>query len=152
MTAPTKQSEPAPLSIGQASERTGLTRDTLRWYEDEGLIPPVTRDTGGRRTYDARSLGMIELVVRLRRTGMPVREARDFITMVGEGAATHGRRMALLTGHRERVLARMAQLREDLTAIDDKAEHYADLIARGLDCDESPVTDPTTRALQRSPR
>ncbi|MDG3009728.1 MerR family transcriptional regulator [Rhodococcus sp. D2-41] len=130
------------LGIAEVAESTGLTRDTLRWYEREGLIPRVNRGSDGRRRYDDVSLRMIQLVVRLRRTGMPVAEIRRFLALYNEGAASHGRRMALLLEHRERVLAQRAQLDEDLGAIDDKIEHYRGLIDRGLDCTETPITDP----------
>lgn len=83
---------------------------------------------------------MIELVVRLRRTGIPVREMRDFVTMIGECAASHGQRMALLTEHRRRVLAQMAQLGEDLVSIDDKVDHDARLI------DPSPSASTSARS------
>lgn len=149
MTSTTAGTRPS-LTIAEVSERTGLTKDTLRWYEREGLIPRVDRGPSGYRAYDEPAVRMIELVVRLRRTGMPVREMRDFVTMIGEGAASHGRRMALLTEHRRRVLAQVAQLGEDLDSIDDKVDHYARLIELGLDCAETPVTDPTIRTLQRS--
>lgn len=149
MTATTAGIHPS-LTIAQVSERTGLTKDTLRWYESEGLIPRVDRDHSGYRAYDESAVRMIELVVCLRRTGMPVREMRDFVSMVAEGAASHGRRMTLLGEHRRRVLAQVAQLQEDLGSIDDKVDHYARLIDLGLDCAETPVTDPTIRTLQRS--
>lgn len=152
MTATSTRADLPSLTIATVSERTGLTKDTLRWYEAEGLIPDVPRDHQGRRAYDERAVQMIALVVRLRRTGMPVREMRDFIAMVSEGASSHGRRMTLLAEHRLRVLDQMAQLREDLGAIEAKAAHYAELISRGLDCDGAPVTDPTTITQQRSHR
>ncbi|KRE39200.1 MerR family transcriptional regulator [Janibacter sp. Soil728] len=140
------------LSIGEVAARTGLTKDTLRWYESEGLLPDVHRNRNGYRAYDERTVRMIELVLRLRRTGMPVVRMRDFIALVAEGAASHGQRMMLLTEHRERILDQIAQLREDLVAIDAKAEHYSQLISQGLDCDGAPVTDPTTITRQRSHR
>lgn len=138
------------LSIAEVAERTGLTKDTLRWYESEGLIPRVDRDASGYRAYDERAVRLIDLVVRLRRTGMPVREMKEFVTMVGQGAETHGRRMGVLADHRLRVLARQAQLEEDLSTIDGKIAHYSRLIDQGLDCGEQPVTDPTVRTRQRS--
>ena len=57
--------------------------------------------------------------------------------------------MALLRDHRTRIEEQIAQLLEDLQAVDAKIEHYADLIERGLDCDEQPVTDPDIREQQR---
>ncbi|MFV0260764.1 MAG: MerR family transcriptional regulator [Acidimicrobiales bacterium] len=64
--------------IAEVVERTGLTRDTLRWYEREGLIPPVDRDPSGYRAYSDATIGLIQLIVRLRRTGMPVEHMRRF--------------------------------------------------------------------------
>ncbi|MFC4604376.1 MerR family transcriptional regulator [Rhodococcus kronopolitis] len=140
------------LGIAEVSEATGLTRDTLRWYEREGLIPRVERGSDGRRRYDDASLRMIQLIVRLRRTGMPVAEIRRFLEYYEEGAASHGRRMALLLAHRERVLAQLDQLHQDLGAIDDKVEHYRGLIDRGLDCENAPITDLTVLERQGDSR
>lgn len=137
------------LGIAAVAERTGLSQDALRWYEREGLIPPVPRTPSGRRTYDDAAVRMVQLVVRLRRTGMPIAQVKEFCVMVGEGAATHGRRMSLLLEHRVRLLEQQAQLRDDLAAVDHKISHYEDLIERGLDCAETPVTDPGIRSQQR---
>ncbi|WP_430331150.1 MerR family transcriptional regulator [Rhodococcus sp. ACT016] len=131
----------ASLGIASVAEVTGLTQDTLRWYEREGLIPRVVRGSDGRRRYDDASVRIIQLIVRLKRTGMPVAEIRRFLELYEEGAASHGRRMALLEEHRARVAARLAELRQDLTAIDDKIDHYRGLIAHGLDCDDTAITD-----------
>lgn len=130
------------LSIADVSARTGLTRDTLRWYESEGLIPAVPRNSAGVRRYDEAGVRMIDLLVRLRRTGMPVAVMRDFVTMVGQGARTHGRRMRLLQDHREEIESRIRELADDLDAVDVKIGHYRDLIDAGLDCTEQPITDP----------
>lgn len=139
-------------TIAEVAERTGLSKDTLRWYETEGLIPGVGRDTSGYRAYDDRTVAVIELVIRLRRTGMSVRDARDFVAMTRQGAATHGRRLALLEGHRRQVVTRLAQVQGDLRAIQEKIDHYEELIIQGRDCDAREVTDPVLRARQRSTR
>ncbi|WP_132992996.1 MerR family transcriptional regulator [Gordonia zhaorongruii] len=140
------------LSIAEVSARTGLTRDTLRWYESEGLIPAVPRTSAGVRRYDVASVRMIELLVRLRRTGMSVAHMRDFVTMVGQGARTHGRRMRLLQDHREEIEARIRELVDDLGAVDDKIGHYHRLIEAGLDCAERELTDPDVIAQQHRTR
>lgn len=137
------------LSIAEVSARTGLSRDTLRWYESEGLIPSVPRNTAGVRQYDDATVRMIDLLVRLRRTGMPVTQMRDFVTMVEQGARTHGRRMRLLENHREEIESRIRELADDLDAVDGKIAHYRQLIDAGLDCAEQPITDADERAQQR---
>lgn len=142
----------ATTTIAEVAERTGLSKDTLRWYESEGLIPSVRRDTNGHRSYDDAAVRMIELVIRLRRTGMPVRDVKVFVAMACQGAATHGRRLALLREHRQRVLAHLAEVRGDLHAIESKIDHYTDLISQGRDCAGRAVTDLEMPSQQRSPR
>jgi DNA-binding transcriptional MerR regulator len=136
-------------SIAEVAELTGLSKDTLRWYEREGLFPRVERGTDRRRRYSARQVDLLHLLVRLRRTRMPTSEMRRFSQLLTEGAATHGQRMALLSAHRERITARIAELQGDLAALDEKTEHYRTLIADGLDCDGAAV-DPDTALRQRA--
>lgn len=140
------------LLIAQVAQHTGLTPDTLRWHEKQGLLPRVPRGSDGRRRYDPASVRFIELVVRLRRTGMPVEQVHQFVDLLALGAISHGRRRALLAEHRQRVLDQIAQLHTDLQAVEHKIAHYDTLIDRGLDCHEQPITDPQVLRGQRSPR
>jgi DNA-binding transcriptional MerR regulator len=123
------------MGISEVAESTGFSLDTLRWYEREGLFPRVERDLSGRRRYSPRHVALLRTLARLRRTGMPTREMREFTRLVTEGAATHGQRLALLAVHRDRIVARLAELQDDLAVLEEKAEHYRYLIEHGLDCD-----------------
>ncbi|MGX6608160.1 MerR family transcriptional regulator [Micromonosporaceae bacterium Da 78-11] len=142
----------ATITIAEVAERTGLSKDTLRWYESEELIPSVRRDASGHRAYGDAAVKMIELVIRLRRTGMPVRDVKNFVAMTQQGAATHGRRLALLREHRQRVLAHLAEAQGDLHAIESKIDHYIDLISQGRDCADQAGTDLEMLSQQRSLR
>ncbi|PGH40898.1 DNA-binding transcriptional regulator, MerR family [Micromonospora sediminicola] len=112
------------LSVGEAAERVGLTTYTLRWYEQEGLVAPVGRDSAGRRRYTDDDVSWLFLLTRLRRTGMPVRDMRRYAELARQGDRTLGARRALFEAHRARVLARMAELTEDLTVLDHKIDAY----------------------------
>jgi DNA-binding transcriptional MerR regulator len=138
------------LGIREVAECTGLSVDTLRWYEREGLLPSVPRAGGGRRIYSEQMLAFVRLVVALRRTGMSVADTRAFVGLASEGAASHGRRLALLENQREQIVVRRRQLDEDLSAVEHKISHYQDLIDRGLDCDGVPVDATTARVQRRS--
>jgi DNA-binding transcriptional MerR regulator len=131
------------LGISEVAEATGLSPDTLRWYEREGLVPPVDRDGSRRRRYSPRHVGWLRTLVLLRRTGMPTRDMRRFGRLAADGRATHGERLALLAAHRERIVARIAELTDDLGALDAKVERYRWLIEHGRDCAGTP-TDPGT--------
>jgi DNA-binding transcriptional MerR regulator len=75
------------LTIAEAAERTGLTRHTLRYYERDGLMLGVGRAGSGHRRYSERDLGWIELITKLRATGMPIREVRRYAELVRRSTA-----------------------------------------------------------------
>lgn len=58
------------LSIGQASRRTGIPVKTLRFYSDEGLVPPSARSPKGYRLYSELDLAKLDLVRTLRDAGL----------------------------------------------------------------------------------
>ncbi|MEV6369132.1 MerR family transcriptional regulator [Micromonospora musae] len=112
------------LTVGEAAERVGLTTYTLRWYEQEGLVAPVGRDSAGRRRYTTGDVDWLFLLTRLRRTGMPVRDMRRYAELARQGDRTLGARRALFESHRARVLTRMAELEADLKVLDHKIDAY----------------------------
>ena len=115
------------MTIAEAAERSGLTKDTLRYYEKDGLmLAPVDRSATGHRRYTERDLTWIELVTRLRATGMPIREVRRYADLVRGGAGNEQERLDLLRAHRQQVLAQLAEVQEHLGAIDRKIGIYVD--------------------------
>ncbi len=116
------------LTIAEVAERTGLTRHTLRYYERDGLMLDVGRAGSGHRRYCERDLGWIELITKLRATGMPIREVRRYAELVRAGDGTEDERLALLRAHRGRVRAQLETMAAHLDAIDIKISYYAEAI------------------------
>jgi DNA-binding transcriptional MerR regulator len=112
------------VTIGEAARQSGLPVETLRYYDREGLFGDLPRDAGGRRRFDADALGLLDVLLRLRRTGMPVEQVRKFADYVRAGDRLRSGRLALLRAHRERVAADLDQLRADLEVIDWKISAY----------------------------
>jgi DNA-binding transcriptional MerR regulator len=121
----------APLSVGEVAARVGLSVHTLRWYEQEGLVEPIERDSAGRRRYGPGDVDWLLLLMKLRGTGMPVRDMRRYAELARQGPATYGERRRLFEEHRERVLAHIAELQRDLSAIEYKITLYRELEAEG---------------------
>ncbi|GAB7006060.1 MerR family transcriptional regulator [Nocardioides sp. AN3] len=119
------------LSIAEAAQASGLSADTLRYYERDGLlVRPVGRSASGHRRYTDDDLGWIEMVTRLRATGMPIRDIRRYAALVRAGDGNEAARLALLQAHRERVLADLAEVTAHLVAIDHKIDLYIAYTAR----------------------
>jgi DNA-binding transcriptional MerR regulator len=114
------------LSIAEVAERTGLSAHTLRYYERAGLLPPPTRGWNGHRQYSEKDLGLLHIVTRLRATGMSIAETREYAQMARQGPSTTEARRRLLEEHRERVVAKLAELQSDLEIIEGKIARYAE--------------------------
>lgn len=114
--------------ISHVAQQTGLSIDALRWFEREGLFPRVPRDGGGRRRFSDSDIERVQLMLRLRRTGMPVRDMRRFIELLAGGEETHAERLELLFAQRVRILAAMERLTEDLSVVDFKVAHYTESV------------------------
>lgn len=118
-------------TISDAAEALGLTTDTLRYYERDGLLlRTVPRESSGHRRYQEADLRWIELIARLRATGMAIRDIRRYAALVRDGDGNETERLELLRDHRQRVLAQLAEVTANLAAIDHKIAIYADRIDR----------------------
>ena len=53
----------AELLIGDVARLSGLSIDTLRYYDRAGLLGAVHRDSGGRRVFDRDTLGLLDVVL-----------------------------------------------------------------------------------------
>jgi DNA-binding transcriptional MerR regulator len=126
--ASTQPQSAATLTITEVASRAGLSPDTLRYYERAGLISPVGRSAGGQRRYAAGDLAWIELLLRLRDTGMPIADMRRFAELRRGGDAAIAGRLRLLREHRARLAERTRQLLESGRALDDKISHYERLL------------------------
>lgn len=120
----------AAYSIRAAARESGLSAHTIRWYERIGLLDRVPRGSDGRRRFGSEDLEWLEMLVKLRRTGMPVAEMTRYVELVRGGAGIE-ERLALLGKHRERVLAALAAQRECLEFLDYKIDLYRGRLAAG---------------------
>jgi DNA-binding transcriptional MerR regulator len=111
-------------TIGEAAAKCGLSPHTLRWYERIGLLGSVQRGGDGRRRYGEADLEWLSLLIKLRATGMPVRDMQRYAELVRSGAG-EAERLELLRKHRDEVRRALAAQRECLKLLDTKITYYA---------------------------
>lgn len=118
------------LSIAEAAEASGLSAYTLRYYEQIGLIAPIDRRSGARRYGDA-DMRWLEFLVRLRATGMSMRDMQRYAQLLRKGntASSMAERQTLLEEHAARLEAGMRAQRETLQYIRKKISLYEELRA-----------------------
>ncbi|MBN8758344.1 MULTISPECIES: MerR family transcriptional regulator [Variovorax] len=120
-----------PFHIGELAARTGRTVHAIRWYETQGLVPGVARDEGGRRLYGEPHVGWLDLMERLRRTGMSIAEMREYTALAVQGKTTLRQRRDMLAAHRERVTETIAEWKRALTLVERKIGFYDEWMASG---------------------
>jgi DNA-binding transcriptional MerR regulator len=112
------------ITPAAAADRTGLSRDTLRYYEREGLIGPIRRSPGGRREYTEDDLFWIGLVTCFRDAGLGIADLREFVAILrAEHSAQE--RVTFLRERRAALEQRVTALRRALEVLDDKIAHYS---------------------------
>jgi DNA-binding transcriptional MerR regulator len=73
----TDSHHPAPVRLGEAARRGGVTPGQLHYYIMVGLVTPSETSTGGQRLFDDRTIQRIRMIKLLNDSGYPLRAIRD---------------------------------------------------------------------------
>lgn len=117
------------MKIREFAALSGLSPDTVRYYERIGLLPSPARDPGGRRDYGEGDLAWASFLRKLQAMGMPMRERLEYSRLRAEGVATTAARRQLLETHRATAAARQKELAALIAALDRKIDFYRDIEA-----------------------
>ena len=112
------------LSIGELAQQSGVSQHTLRFYEKAEVLAPTTRAANGHRRYLASDVAWLAFVLRLKATGMPLAQIKQYALLRAQGEMTVPQRLAVLELHRERLVVNIQELSHNLAALDDKIGVY----------------------------
>lgn len=117
-------------SIGQVSESFSLPVSTLRFYDKEGLFPNLERKSGIRKFSD-RDLEALHVIECLKKSGLEIRDIKQFMQWCSEGPSTYPQRLELFCRQRETIEAEIEKLNRALAMINFKCWYYETAIADG---------------------
>jgi len=69
------------MRIGELSKNTGFQVETLRYYEKQGLLTPVSRTKSGYREYDDDSLKQLRFIKQAKSVGFSLNEICELLTL-----------------------------------------------------------------------
>ncbi|WP_313551213.1 heavy metal-responsive transcriptional regulator, partial [Corynebacterium sp.] len=75
------------MRIGELAERAGTTAKTLRFYEEQGLLPPTERTPSGYRDYAPETVARIDFVHRGQAAGLTLAQIRQILDIRDGGHA-----------------------------------------------------------------
>ncbi|MDF2681658.1 MAG: MerR family transcriptional regulator [Brevibacillus sp.] len=111
-------------SISEAATKFNIPESTLRYYEKKGLLPLIERDEAGRRLFSEDQIALLETVICLKNTHMPISGIKQYIDWVVEGDATIELRLEMMKNHKQDVLAEISLMTESIKGIDVKITRY----------------------------
>ena len=99
------------MKIGDLAEKSGLSADTLRYYEKIGIMPDPPRSTKGYRSYDNAHVKRLKFVMRSRDLGFSLEEVRGLLGLVDDRSRTCADVQLIAEDHLTDVQAKIADLR-----------------------------------------
>ena len=114
------------MQIGEFSRKTDLTIDTLRYYEEVGLLRP-TRTAGNRRQYCPADIDWVNFLKRLKQTGMSIQNMQRYATLRYVGNQTIPERLDLLQYQEARLNTILAETQANLDFLHHKMAIYREM-------------------------
>jgi DNA-binding transcriptional MerR regulator len=101
----------AEMKIGQISEATGVSVQTIRFYERRGLLPTPRRLQSGYRDYSAETVRVVLRIKRMQKVGFTLRELGHFLRLLETGSHNHAERRAYAEAKLNDIDAQIERLR-----------------------------------------
>lgn len=120
-------------SIGEVSKKFGLSVSTLRYYDKEGLIPDLERTEAGIRVFTEKSLDAINVIECLKKSGLQIKEIKQFMDWCEEGDTTLEERKQLFYDRKRTVQQEIQGLQKVLQMLEYKCWFYEEAIKDGTD-------------------
>ena len=118
-------------TVGEMARRLGVPASTIRYYDKEGLLPFVGRSSGGIRVFTEKDFEWLRIIECLKKTGMSLKDIREYIELAMQGDETIARRLELFRKQRTVLETRMAELQQTMDTLDYKCWFYETAAARG---------------------
>jgi len=127
------------LTIGKASEQSGVNIETIRYYEREGIVPKPERSAGGRRLYSSDEIAKLRFVRRCRDLGFPISIIQTFLSLTARTDRSCGEVKTMAEDHLSEINAKIENLMRLREA----------LLSLSKNCDDGTAACPMLEALMK---
>jgi MerR family mercuric resistance operon transcriptional regulator len=140
---------PRVLQIGQAAKATGLSVDTIRFYQKCGLVRPPARTTGGFRIFNATDLEELQFIARAQELGFSLAEIKDLVSVQQQNGRGCLEVQALLKRKLAVVRGKISGLRQIEVELDRALRRCDRALKDSTNVPACPVIDQIQRASKR---
>ncbi|SYW13382.1 MerR family transcriptional regulator [Oenococcus oeni] len=108
------------FTIGKVAQIKAISTYTLRYYDDQGLLPKVFRDKNGNRIFTEEDLQWLDMIKCLKNTGMPLEQIKTFVDATYQGNQTLPARISLLNQQAQKIKDNIEEQQTYLDKINQK--------------------------------
>lgn len=115
-------------SAKEASEITGLSTATLRYYEKEKLLPQIARNNQKYRQYTDEDIEWIKMIQCMRMANIPIQSIKEYISLLVQGGETLEQRYVMVQNHMKDIQNQMTNLQNAFILTQKKLLFYEKLL------------------------
>ena len=112
------------ITIQEVASNYDLSKDTLRYYEKEGLIGPVAKGKNNQREYQEENLNQIEFIKCMRSINMPIAKLKTYMNLYAQGPSTLDSRKEILENQLDAINIQLDDLKKAKERLLKKIELY----------------------------
>lgn len=120
-------------SIGEISEMFNLPIPTLRFYDKEGLLLDLERDSAGIRKFNDKTIEALRVIECLKKSGMQIKEIKEFMHWCSLGDKTIEKRKSMFLARKENIEQEIKELERALSMIKFKCWYYDEALKDGTE-------------------
>ena len=119
-------------SIKEVADMMGVTTATLRYYDQEGLLPNIKR-VNGIRVFEDKDFKWLRVLNCLKNTNMPIKKIKEYVELAQKGDSTLEERYKLIEEQKENILEQIKELKYYLKEIEYKEWYYQKSLEAGTE-------------------
>lgn len=120
-------------SIGDVAKKLNLTVQAIRYYDAEGLLPLLKRDSGGRRQFTEDDIRTLQMILDLRDAGVSIKDSATFEGWRLQGDGTLQARYDFLKQHEHELQSRIDSLNASMAHLHFKQWYYETALDAGTE-------------------
>lgn len=112
------------MNIKEVSERFDIPKETLRYWENNGLIPEVPRNDSGYRDYTENEIKWALFIKAMRNAGMSVDSLIDFVKIYREHRDNRAAQKSLIQEQYDQLVAKRDELNKTINYLSYKLDNF----------------------------
>lgn len=116
------------MNISEVAAQFEMTPATIRYYEREGLIPPITRNESGTRDFQEEDLNWVEFIKCMRDSGLSIDSLAKYSDLYQQGDGTLLERKQILMDEYQKLLEKQKLINGTVARLEQKLDNYDQMI------------------------